>query len=73
MNQEKNSIGPSLVVQRLRLHTANAGSPGSILGQGTRSHMLQLNIPHAATKTQYSKYIIFKKSAPLKKQGGIKS
>ncbi|TEA33101.1 hypothetical protein DBR06_SOUSAS18610013, partial [Sousa chinensis] len=47
----------SLVVQWLRLHTPNAGGPGSISGQGTRSHMLQLRvrmlqlkIPHATTK-----------------------
>ena len=32
--------GTSLVVQWLRLHAPNAGSPGSIPGQ----------IPHAATK-----------------------
>ena len=30
------------MVQWLRLCTPNAGDPGSILGQGTRSHMLQL-------------------------------
>ncbi|TEA11773.1 hypothetical protein DBR06_SOUSAS6910273, partial [Sousa chinensis] len=29
----------SLVVQWVRLHTPNAGGPGSIPGQGTRSHM----------------------------------
>ncbi|TEA25080.1 hypothetical protein DBR06_SOUSAS6010062, partial [Sousa chinensis] len=47
----------SLVVQWLRLRIPNAGGPGSIPGQGTRSHMLQLRvhmpqlrIPHAATK-----------------------
>ncbi|TEA36668.1 hypothetical protein DBR06_SOUSAS310070, partial [Sousa chinensis] len=34
----------SLVVQWLRLHTPNAGGPGSIPGQGTRSHMLQLRV-----------------------------
>ena len=33
---------PSLVVQWLRLCTSNAGGPGSIPGQGTRSYMLQL-------------------------------
>ena len=45
------------VVQWLKLHAPNAGGPGSIPGQGTRSHMLQprvhmpqLNILHAATK-----------------------
>ena len=50
----------SLVVQWLRLHTHNAGSLGSSPGQGTRSHMPQLNIPHAATKiwgSQINKYI----------------
>ena len=30
-----------LVVQWLRLHIPSAGGPGSILGQGTRSHMPQ--------------------------------
>ena len=56
-----------LVVQWLRLHAPNAGGPGSIPGQGTRSHMPQLRvcmpqlkilyaamkIPCAATKTQH--------------------
>ena len=36
-----------LVAQWLRLHDPNAGGPGSIPGQGTRSHMLQLR-PGAA-------------------------
>ena len=39
--------GTSLVVQWLRLHTLSAGGPGSIPGQGTRSHMLLLR-PSAA-------------------------
>ena len=34
----------SLVIQWLRLRTANAGGLGSIPGQGTRSHMLQLRV-----------------------------
>ncbi|TEA39938.1 hypothetical protein DBR06_SOUSAS10310031, partial [Sousa chinensis] len=34
----------SLVVQCLRLHAPNAGGPGSIPGQGTRSHMPQLRV-----------------------------
>ena len=34
--------GTSLVVQQLRLCAPNAGGPGSISGQGTRSHMPQL-------------------------------
>ena len=33
--------GTSLEVQWLRLHTLNAGDPGSIPVQGTRSQMLQ--------------------------------
>ena len=47
------------MVQWLRLCAPNAGSPGLISGQGTRSHMLQLRaqvpqlqIPRAATKAQ---------------------
>ena len=40
--------------QWLRLHAPNAGGPGSIPGQGTRSHMPQLKIPCAATGTQHS-------------------
>ena len=38
----KISVSTSLVVQWLWLHAPNAGDPGSITGQGTRSHMLQL-------------------------------
>ena len=46
----KNSLGTFPVVQWLRLCTPNAGGPGSIPGQGIRSHMLQLKIPHTVTK-----------------------
>ena len=38
----KIKTGTSLVLHWLRLHTPNAGDLGSIPGQGTRSHMLQL-------------------------------
>ena len=55
-------MGASLVVQWLRLRAPNAGGPGSIPGQGTRSHVPQLSvpvqqlkIPHAATKTGRAK------------------
>ena len=41
-----------LVVQWLRLCAPNAGDPSSILGQGTRSHMPQLKIPHATMKIE---------------------
>ena len=34
---------------------SNSGGPGSILGQGTRSHMPPLKVPHAAAKTQCTK------------------
>ena len=58
---QEDMTGTSLVVQRLRCHIPNAGGPGSISGQGTRSHMLQLRfctvqlkILHATVKTQCS-------------------
>ena len=38
--------GTSLVVQWLPRCTSNAGDPGSIPGQGTRSHMLQVKSSH---------------------------
>ena len=43
--------GISPVVQWLRLHAASAEGPGSFPDRGTRSHMPQLKIPNAATKT----------------------
>ena len=49
-----------MVVQWLRLLAPSAGGPGSIPGQGTGSHMPQLKVPHAATKTQHSKYFLKK-------------
>ena len=45
---EKHALGTSLVVQGLGLLAPDAGGLGSIPGQGTRPHMLQLEIPHAA-------------------------
>ena len=61
-------------VHCLRLHAPNAGGPGSIPGQVTRSHMPQLSVHmpqlkilhaatkilHATTKTRHSQ-INFKK------------
>ena len=38
----------------LRFRAPSAGSPGSIPGQGTRSRMPQLRLPHAETKTWHS-------------------
>ncbi|TEA25085.1 hypothetical protein DBR06_SOUSAS6010067, partial [Sousa chinensis] len=51
----------SLVVQWFRLRAPSAGVRGSIPGQGTRSHMLQLRVRmlqlrsrRAATETRYN-------------------
>ncbi|TEA39679.1 hypothetical protein DBR06_SOUSAS3410146, partial [Sousa chinensis] len=46
----KCALVTSLVVQWLRLRAPNAGGLGSIPGQGTRSHVPQLKLLHAATK-----------------------
>ncbi len=40
--------GTSLVVQWVRLHSPNAGGPGSIPDRGTKFHM------HAAAKSLYA-------------------
>ena len=45
------------MVQWLRPHAPNAGDPGSIPGQGTRSHLAQLEVPHAAARTWNSQII----------------
>ena len=44
------SLGTPLVVQRLRLCVPNAAGLGLTPGQGSRSHMLQLKIPHPETE-----------------------
>ena len=56
-DHQEDMTGTSLVVQWLRCNIPNAGHPGSISGQGTRSHMPQLRdympqlkVPHAVTK-----------------------
>ena len=68
-------VGTSLLVQWLTLHAPNAGDQGSIPGQGTRSHMLQLRarmpqlkIPQAATETRHSQInkCLKKKSLSMK-------
>ena len=53
---EMPAAGTSLVVWRLRLHTPDAGGPGSIPGQGSRPQMLQwsLKISRAAAETRCS-------------------
>ena len=40
----KNSLGTFLVALWLRLHAPNERGPGSLSGQGTRFHMLQLRV-----------------------------
>ena len=47
------------MAQWLKLYTSNAGDPGSTPGKGARSHMPQLKILHATTKTplQPNKYM----------------
>ena len=39
-----------LRIKQLKLQAPSAVGPGSIPGQGTRAHMLQLKIQHSATK-----------------------
>ena len=66
----KGQLETSLGVQRLRLHTPNAGGPGLIPGQGTRCHMpqlkvqmLQLVILSASTRTGHNQKKINKGAA----------
>ena len=59
MGMGSSEDGTSLVAQGLRLLAPNAGGLGSIPDQGTRSHMLQLKLLHATTKTQDSQKKIF--------------
>ena len=49
--KDNKSLGTSLVVQWLRIRTLSAKGLGSIPGQGTRPHMLQLKILCSTTKT----------------------
>ena len=48
----KGAIGASLVFQWLTLRAPNAGGLALTLGQGTRSHMLQLKNSGASAKTE---------------------
>ena len=49
------------MVQWLSLCTPSAGGSGSVPGQGTRSHMLQLKILCAATRLSAAEINIFLK------------
>ena len=64
--QQRGTRGTFPVVQGLRLHAPNAGGPGLTPGQGTRSHMPPLKIPHATTKTLCSQI-----NLKNKKKGGL--
>ena len=44
--QARAKQGTALLVQWLRLCTSNAGDPGPIPDEGTRSHMQQLEFIH---------------------------
>ena len=57
------------VVQWLRVCASKTGGPGSNRAQETRSYMLQLKIPYAATKTWHSQINnFFLKKAKCKRQ-----
>ena len=54
---QKSLMGTSLMDQGIRLQAPNAGDPGSITGQGTWSHMLQLRVPTTRTPCSQNKKI----------------
>ena len=60
-NHKDKGRGTSLLVQWLSLHAPNAGGPGSIPSQGTRSHMLQLRVHMLQLRLSTAKYIHLKK------------
>ena len=53
--QKYSSFGTCLIVQWLRLHPPNAGDPGLLPGQGTRSHMLHLRVYMSQLKILHSR------------------
>ena len=77
--------GTSLVVQWLRLWASNAGGPGSISGQGIRSHMPQLRVHKLQLKNlmqrsqidilknkiKYTNELIHKQKETLRHRGQI--
>ena len=56
LNMAIESAGTSLVVQWLTVHVPNAGDLGSIPGQGTRSHVLQVRVGMALEVSYLGKY-----------------
>ena len=55
-NTNEERVGTSVVVQWLGLHALHAGGPGSIPGQGTRSHILQLRVLFPILKVHMSQW-----------------
>ena len=55
------------MVQWLRFPTPSAGDPGSLPGQGTKSHMLQLR-PSTAIKKKKKRIYIYAHRETLKKK-----
>ena len=55
-NTNEERVGTSVVVQWLGLHALNAGGLGSIPGQGTRSHILQLRVLFPKLKVHMSQW-----------------
>ena len=64
--------GTSLVVQWLRRHASSAGGLGSIPGQGSGSHMLQLKIPYAPTKNPVFHNEVQRSHVPQLRSGAAK-
>ena len=61
VDKNKGNKWISLMVQWLRLCIPKTGDPGLIPGQGTRSHIQQLSIPHAEMRnrqSQINKYFL---------------
>ena len=56
------------MVRWLQLHASNAGGPGSLPGQGTRSHMPQLTVYMPYLRPSTAKYIISKKKKKLREE-----
>ena len=50
LTEKEELIGISLMVHWLRIHASNAGGPGSISSQGTRSDIATTKSPHEATQ-----------------------
>ena len=68
---QKIVCGTSLVVQWLRRCAHDAGGLGSILGQGTRSHMLQLGLRAARINIREDYFLRGMEWAMLERKVGV--